>query len=121
MGVNGDGQLALPAPKILVDALPYIDGAYNDPAIKSQVHALIEEEMKTFKPEKDYLAPWPMREPDFSKTQLLESEWMRVCAGEPMPKMDTSRYQIEGPPEHLRKDPEAWKPCLDNARAHSNV
>lgn len=109
-------SLALPAPTVLVDALPYIDGQYNDPAIKKQVHALIAEEMKTFKPD-DYLAKWPMHEPNFESTTLLQAEWMRVCEGAPMSKIDTSRYQLDPPPPSAQRDPEAWRHAVDNAKA----
>lgn len=116
-GEGGSSSLALPAPTVLVDALPYIDGQYNDPTIKAQVHALIAEEMKTFKPEKDYLEGMEDYEPDFEPTQLLQSEWMRVSEGAPMSKMDTSRYQLDAPPPSLQRDPAEWKRAVDNAKA----
>ena len=56
-------ELALPPPRTDIDALPYIDQQYTD-AARSEVESLIQAELKTFKP-KDYLAPWPMHEPDF--------------------------------------------------------
>ena len=46
--------LALPAPTTVVDALPYVDMQYNDPAMKRQVDAMVEAEMQTFTPG-DYL------------------------------------------------------------------
>jgi hypothetical protein len=54
----------LPPPHMDIDALPYIDQQYT-PAMQKQVESLIEAELKTFKPAKDYLAQWPMHEPDF--------------------------------------------------------
>ena len=109
--------LALPAPTVLVDALPYIDGQYNDPKIKQQVHALIADEMRTFKPDRDYLEQWPAHEPSFESTTLLQSDWMRVCEGVPMPKIDTTRYQLDPPPATAQKKPEAWRGAVDNAKS----
>ena len=114
---SSEGPALLAAPTVLVDALPYIDGQYNDPAIKAQVHALIAEEMKTFRPEKDYLAAFPPYEPSFESTTLLQADWMRVCDGAPMPKFDTARYSLDPPPPSAARDPEAWKRAVDNAKA----
>ena len=99
---TSSATLALTAPTVLVDALPYIDGQYNDPKIKAEVHRLIAEEMQTFKPEKDYLAPWPAHEPNFDASTLLQADWMRVCDGQPMSKFDTSRYQLDPPPPSMQ-------------------
>ena len=114
---SADAPALLTAPMVLVDALPYIDGQYNDPALKAQLHALIAEEMKTFKPEKDYLAAFPPYEPSFEGTSLLQADWMRVCDGAPMSKIDTSRYQLDPPPASAARDPAAWQLAVDNAKA----
>mmetsp|Transcript_34414 Transcript_34414/g.90558 ORF Transcript_34414/g.90558 Transcript_34414/m.90558 type:complete len:224 (-) Transcript_34414:328-999(-) len=116
-GSSSDAMAALPAPHIDVDALPYVDSQYNDPAMKRQVDALIQEEMRTFRPSKDYLAPWPLHEPTFDDHPLLQVEWMRVCERQPMPKMDTSRYQLDPPPPDQQSDPAAWQRAVDNAQA----
>ena len=90
---------ALPAPHVDIDALPYVDSQYTNPAIKSQVDALIASELKTFAP-KDYLEHLPpMHEPNFDAHPLLQAEWMRVCEQQPMSKMDTSRRPIPQPRE----------------------
>ena len=107
---------ALPAPHIDVDALPYIDSQYNDPAMKAQVDALVDAEMRSFRP-RDYLAPWPLHEPNFDDHPLLQAEWMRVCERQPMPKMDTSRYQLDPPPLEQQADPAAWQRAVENAQA----
>lgn len=109
--------LALPAPTVLVDALPYIDAQYNDAKMKAQVDALIREEMRTFRPERDYLEQWPMYEPTFDSNPLLQAEWIRVCSEAPMSKMDTQRYLLEPPPPSMQDDPAAWKRAVENAKA----
>ena len=110
---------ALPAPSVDAQhtALPYVDSQYNDPAVKAQVDALIEAEMRTFKPSRSYLEPWPMYEPDFEEHPLLHAEWLRVCDGQPMSKMDNARYQLDPPPAHQQADPAAWQRAVSNAQA----
>ena len=71
----------------------------------------------TPEPERDYLAPWPAYEPSFDSTTLLQADWMRVCDGAPMSKMDTSRYQLDPPPPSKQSDPVAWQTAVDNAKA----
>lgn len=114
--MSDDQALLLKAPKVDVDALPYIDRQYNDPALKAQVDALVAAEMASFKP-KDYLEPWPSHEPNFEHTQLLEGEWMRLCEKQPMPKMDMSRYSLDPPPAPQQNDLGAWERAVQNARA----
>lgn len=111
---DAEPALALPAPTVLVDALPYIDGQYRDPKVQAQVHALIQEEMATFRPERDYLEGMPMHDPTFETSTLLQADWMRVCDGAPMSKIDTARYQLDPP---AIKDAEGWRRAVDNARA----
>lgn len=108
---------ALPAPHIEVDALPYIDAAYNDPTMKAYVDQLVQEEMKTFRPSADYLERWPMHEPTFDDHPLLQAEWMRVCDKQPMPSIDTSRYQLDPPPAEQQGDPSAWQRSVQNAQS----
>ena len=107
----------LTGPANLIDALPYVDQQYNDPAMKAQVQALIAEELKTFKPSRDYLEPWPMYEPTFEANPMLQAEWMRVCDGQPMPKIDVSRYQLDPPPPSMQRDDAAWQRSIDNAKS----
>ena len=48
---------------------------------------------------------------------LLQAEWMRVCDQQPMPKMDTSRYQVDPPSASQQSDPKAWQQAVRNAQA----
>jgi len=107
---------ALPAPRTEIDALPYVDSQYNNPAVKRQVDALVEAELKTFAP-RDYLEHLPLREPDFEAHPILQSEWLRVCAEQPMPQMDTSRYQLDPPPANKQSSVPAWERAVANAQA----
>jgi len=85
--------------------------------MKQHVDALVQAEMRSFKPTHNYLEKWPLYEPNFDNHPMLQAEWMRVCDQQPMPKMDTSRYQVEPPPAELLKDEEAWHRATDNAKA----
>ena len=109
--------MALAAPRTEVDALPYIDHHFNDDGMRKQVEALIDAELHTFKPAADALAHLPLREPDFANHPVLQAEWLRVCAEEPMPPMDVSRYQLDPPPRAKHADPAAWARCVENAQA----
>ena len=141
---SDEPALALPAPTTAVDALPYVDAQYNDPAMKRQVDALVEAEMQNFAPG-DYLGHLPASyEPNFEVRApaptaarlaaagsrpshaarprpqdhpLLQAEWMRVCDGQRMPSIDTSRYALEGPSQAKQADPTAWRRAVENAEA----
>eukprot|EP00326_Haptolina_ericina_P030515 CAMPEP_0181171352 /NCGR_PEP_ID=MMETSP1096-20121128/1862_1 /TAXON_ID=156174 ORGANISM="Chrysochromulina ericina, Strain CCMP281" /NCGR_SAMPLE_ID=MMETSP1096 /ASSEMBLY_ACC=CAM_ASM_000453 /LENGTH=147 /DNA_ID=CAMNT_0023258991 /DNA_START=112 /DNA_END=555 /DNA_ORIENTATION=- len=109
--------LALPPPHTEIDALPYVDTQFNKTEVRKLVNSLIEEEKKTFKPEQDYLAQWPLHEPDFEDHPVLHVEWLRVCDEQPMPRLDTSRYQLEAPPRSMQTDLAAWQASVDNAHS----
>ena len=117
MASDSAAVAALPAPHIDVDALPYVDMQYNDPAMKRKVDELVEAEMRTFRPDRDYLERWPMHEPNFDDHPLLQAEWMRVCDRQPMSTIDTARYQLDPPPAELQSDPSAWQRAVHNAQA----
>ena len=76
----------------------------------------LQDELKTFEP-KDYLEHLPSREVDFSGHPILETEWKRVCAQQPMENgLDTARYNIDPPPPERQNDPEAWEEAVKNAQ-----
>mmetsp|Transcript_10815 Transcript_10815/g.32210 ORF Transcript_10815/g.32210 Transcript_10815/m.32210 type:complete len:226 (-) Transcript_10815:272-949(-) len=116
-GASDDPPPMLRAPRVEIDALPYIDGQYNEPAMRAEVERLIAEELKTFAPRPDALAHLPAAEPDFANHPMLQAEWLRVNAQEPMPTMDVSRYQLDPPPKQKQQDPMAWERSVGNAQA----
>ncbi|KAI8466280.1 MAG: breast carcinoma amplified sequence 2 [Monoraphidium minutum] len=101
----------------LVDALPYIDPLTPD--IKKQVEALIEAEMRTSsKRPADYLKELPALPPaKFEGHPLLQAEYERVRARQPMPPLDITRFRLDPPPMAKRGDVGAWRSALDNAGA----
>eukprot|EP00966_Prymnesium_polylepis_P071343 1657410-Prymnesium_polylepis.1 len=42
---------------------------------------------------------------------------MRICDQQPMPKLDTTRYQLDPPPSSRQTDLAAWQKSIDNAQA----
>lgn len=48
---------------------------------------------------------------------LLEAELQRADAGESLPALDMSRYNLDPPPAGQRGNPEAWQGVLENAHA----
>lgn len=117
MATEAAPVLALAAPRTDIDVLPYIDLQYNDASVRQQVESLIAAELKTFSPSPDALAHLPLREPSFEGCPMLQAEWLRVCAQEPMPPMDVSRYQLDPPPRAKQADLAAWNRSVENAQA----
>uniref|UniRef100_A0A7S0L8W3 Pre-mRNA-splicing factor SPF27 n=1 Tax=Coccolithus braarudii TaxID=221442 RepID=A0A7S0L8W3_9EUKA len=108
--------LALTAPRELVDALPYVDAQYNDAALKAKVDAAIKDEMERMDAS-EYTRRFTPWEPNFKGHPMLEAEWFRVCEEQPMPQMDTSRYQMDPPPPKQHSNPAAWARAVGNAQA----
>ena len=109
--------------KIHLDALPYLDSEYDDPAEQEMVKKLIDEEMAQMEP-RDYLAHLPPP-PDlanlgksFSATTLA-TEMSRLAAGkEQTISLDTTRLECRPPPPELARDSTAWRKTVELALIH---
>ncbi|KAK9806831.1 hypothetical protein WJX72_004086 [[Myrmecia] bisecta] len=101
----------------LIDALPYTDALSAEE--KQAVDQLIQEELKnSVKKPADYLKelpPVPVLR--FQDHPVLQHEYNRVKAGQPMAALDTTRYRLDPPPLARRNDVAAWKQALDNAHS----
>jgi len=100
---------------VQIDALPYIDGEFNDPAMKAKVQALVQAEMQKFQPP-DYLKELQLEEHSASepRSELLEEEMRRVERGE---KLQPLTATVEPPPKSLQDDVGAWQSAVLHAEA----
>lgn len=101
----------------LVDALPYIDTHLGQTEVAQQVKYLIDEEMKHFEP-RDYLASLPAPELPFLQTDLVQQEFARIEAGQPLAGIDMTRYQAAAlrPTGPATQDPLSWKKAAEHVR-----
>ncbi|KAJ1891187.1 hypothetical protein GGI13_002719 [Coemansia sp. RSA 455] len=99
-----------------LDSLPYIDKEYDDPAIRSQVLEMIQEEMGRMSP-----PVIPRSTSLFKNSELLRKEYERVKSGRPLPPFDIDRYKLEAPKE---ANIDEWQWASDNAASqleHQNI
>lgn len=104
-------------PKLLIDALPYIDAEYENPQMKDRVTALVQEEMRNFTPS-DYLSHLPAPKTSYPTGSLLSMHKNELLSGNAnIPLLDTSRKSIDPPPQALQHDLHAWKQANSRAKA----
>ncbi|KAJ2861162.1 hypothetical protein GGH94_005082 [Coemansia aciculifera] len=99
-----------------LDSLPYIDKEYDDPAMRSQVLEMIQEEMGRMSP-----PAIPRSTSLFKNSELLRKEYERVKSGRPLPPFDIDRYKLEAPTE---PNIDEWRWASDNAASqleHQNI
>ncbi|KAJ4832338.1 Pre-mRNA-splicing factor SPF27 [Turnera subulata] len=102
----------------IIDALPYIDDDYGNPAVKAEVDRLVEEEMRrSSKKPADFLKDLPpLPKFDFKNYPVFAKEYERVRAGKPPGVIDYSRYQLDIPAANKANDEAAWKHAVQRAQ-----
>ncbi|PVV04214.1 hypothetical protein BB560_001296 [Smittium megazygosporum] len=98
-----------------IDALPYFDKEYEDPATRKIVDELIAEEMKNNSANDSIKLPPPISL--FRNNPLLRAEYDRQKKNIPMKKFDTERYKLNQPEGDLAGDTEEWINSINNARS----
>mmetsp|Transcript_13079 Transcript_13079/g.34086 ORF Transcript_13079/g.34086 Transcript_13079/m.34086 type:complete len:207 (-) Transcript_13079:99-719(-) len=97
-------------------ALAYIDTQLDGEGVRESVRRLIEQEMRSFRPARDYVAHLPLPELGLEGTHLLQSELMRMSDGQPMAPLDMTHLAID-PPAQGRENPSAWQQAIENAKS----
>ncbi|KAI0786054.1 breast carcinoma amplified sequence 2 [Abortiporus biennis] len=98
----------------IFDSLPYYDNDLEqDPSLKERAEKLIAKEIK---PQQALHPKVPPPVSLFTNHPLLEAELTRVEARQPLPPLDTTRYQLPGPTTTPATE-EDWRRALDNAHA----
>ncbi|KAI0094584.1 breast carcinoma amplified sequence 2 [Irpex rosettiformis] len=96
------------------DSLPYYDNDLErDPGLKDKAERLIARELK---PHKELHPKVPPPLDLFSKNPLLQAELARVESHQPLPPLDTTRYQLPGPSSSQAGEKD-WDLAVKNAHA----
>lgn len=104
-----------------IDALPYLDKEYEDPAVRAEVNRLVQEEMRrSTRTPADILTELPPV-PEFKAESfpMFARECERVRAGKPpVSSVDTRRYEGAAPQGGKAGDVEAWRGALEQVTSH---
>ncbi|GJE87772.1 BCAS2 domain-containing protein [Phanerochaete sordida] len=100
----------------VIDSLPYYDNDLErDPGLKDRAEKLIQKELK--QQASQGLHPGVPPPPTlFANSPLLQQELARVESHQPIPPIDTFRYQLPGPTNSPATE-EDWEAALKNAQA----
>ncbi|TFK57469.1 breast carcinoma amplified sequence 2 [Heliocybe sulcata] len=99
----------------IFDSLPYYDNDLEQyPHLKQKVEQELAREAGTTPQELHPKVPPPFEL--FSSNPLLKAELDRCEAHEPLPQLDTVRYQLPGPVNSPASD-EDWRKAIGNAHA----
>ncbi|KAI8995362.1 breast carcinoma amplified sequence 2 [Trametes punicea] len=105
---NGDTQ-----PPAIFDSLPYYDNELEQyPVLKEKVEKELAREGKPPQTLHPKVPPAPTL---FADHPLLQAELERVSNHQPLPPLDTARYQLPAP--STPENEEEWLEALKNARA----
>ncbi|KAL5518638.1 hypothetical protein ACEPAH_321 [Sanghuangporus vaninii] len=109
IGTDNDQQLEI------FDSLPYYDNDLDvHPTLKQKVEAELAGESRNIPQTLHPKVPPPLEL--FSRNPLLKAELERVESHQPIPPLDTVRYQLPAPTKTPATD-EDWQAALKNAKA----
>nr|CDS28174.2 pre mRNA splicing factor SPF27 [Hymenolepis microstoma] len=103
----------------VVDALPYFDKGYDESGMK-EANALLTEEMRRYRPTKNYLENFPSLNGPVStkfETEVMRTEYHRLANRLPMEMLSMKRYELPPPPTNKLGDLRAWQEAIENAHA----
>ncbi|XP_057303233.1 pre-mRNA-splicing factor SPF27-like [Hydractinia symbiolongicarpus] len=103
--------------EVVPDALPYVDQGYDEPGVRDMVNELIEEEVKRYRPTKNYLEFMPTPNYSLFETKLMKQEFDRISNRQPMELLSMKRYELPQPAAAQKTDLSAWSECLKNSMA----
>lgn len=101
----------------VVDALPYFDKGYDESGMK-EANALLAEEMRRYRPTKNYLENFPSLNGPLSnkfETEVMRTEYHRLANRLPMDMLSMKRYELPPPPSNKLTDLRAWQEAIENA------
>ncbi|KAL5535206.1 hypothetical protein ACEPAF_3300 [Sanghuangporus sanghuang] len=109
IGTDNDQQLEI------FDSLPYYDNDLDvHPTLKQKVEAELAGESRNIPQTLHPKVPPPLEL--FSRNPLLKAELERVESHQPIPPLDTVRYQLPAPTKTPATD-EDWQAALKNAKS----
>ena len=107
----------------VVDALPYFDKGYGESGMQ-EANALLTEEMRRYRPTKNYLENFPTLAGPIStkfETEIMRTEFNRLANRLPMELLSMKRYELPPPPSGKMGDLRAWQEAIENAHVRSCV
>ncbi|PAA92615.1 hypothetical protein BOX15_Mlig015190g9, partial [Macrostomum lignano] len=101
----------------LVNALPYVDRGFDEAGVREAALGMVEEEMRRYRPTKNYLEHLPPLNLHQFETDILRAEFERLSSRQPPEHMSMKRYELPAPPTGRLTDVQSWRDSVDNSRA----
>lgn len=100
----------------VVDALPYFDKGYDEPGVREAALTLVEEEMRRYRPTKNYLEHLPPANTRMFETSIMHNEFERLSNRLPMEMLSMRRYELPPPPAGKLTDVRSWQQAVENSQ-----
>ncbi|XP_062505083.1 pre-mRNA-splicing factor SPF27-like [Corticium candelabrum] len=105
------------AGEVSLDALPYFDQGYEEPGVREEAAALVDEETRRYRPTRNYLEYLPAVPEDAFLSPVLRAEYDRMMSRLPMELLSMKRYELPPPPAGQKNDLKAWADSINNSSA----